>query len=1042
MLSSSGFDTLLNAATRARLLAAALLAFGLGAAPSASAGQTFTFDGKAMRDCTLNGSQYTCTRLPQVEWDDKMAIASGYAVHVTADINPDWNYGLTMSGTARLTGSGNIDLTRINPASVNISGGSFEAAGTFRIGPPTRVVANITAGSLFLGTGPEFNITGTMVSRGAVNVASAVTINGSVTGTSYTSNSSVRVTGAITATGPVSIGSGNTIGSHVTGTSITTDSSVTITGDVRATNGPLAIGSQANITGAMSGTIVSTTSPVTLKGNVTASERFTLASGSTVGGNVTAPVTELLASNSVVTGKVTALTSLVLGSSVRIDGDVDTGQLRLEASNATISGNAYVDFARLQWQGKVSKKIYCKSGTRTGYCDCVDNQSGWPVNSAEGPRCEADKPAPGLLDHFLVTHDGNASVCAPKTVQVKACGDATCSQPFTGGVDVTLSPGGAKVSIGSSGSATATVSRSTPGTVDLLVNHAGTAATRCRNDGANNASCSMAFSGGVSFDLLEAKFRAGETGATTITAKAYNEASKTCVAAFQNQQKDIQYSCAYSMPTSGTEKLGVSDAKTGAAASMTCSPTSGATLNTVRTSFDANGSAPLKLAYEDAGQLQLKAKFEDATGSAAVHVAPHRFTFSNLPSVPIRAGVDFNVGIKAVSASGKITKNFDRSRLPANVTSTTFTVGCLRYPVTTPIQPTADTFEFTNGEVTAKLSWREVGSMHLDAATTSSFPNTSFVVTGRTGNDAGCASLGPFIPHHYLVEKDEPATAPPRSFYYAGEPIPLRISARNAAGAVTTYYSNGQASEAVSLDAFDQTGATANPKGGKLSLSTVGADKFDKGVALAGPAYASPIPATGQRLPLAPTVIRLRARNTAALTSTSPDNVVSSAGVEAYETARPLVRNGRLRIATRFGRSGSTLQVPVTAEYWTGNSWLLNDLDDVTVVPASAIAQRAQAHAGSAAAPGTQTFTSFKLAKGKAELPITSNQPGWIDLAFNLGSGTGLDQSCLAAHPHSSRANLPWLQSFSSCIDPSGRATFGIYASESRRLIHVREVFR
>lgn len=1006
MLSSSGFRALLNAATRRAVLAGALLALGLGGIGPAHAAQVFTFDGKAVNagGCTLSGTEYTCDQLPRKQENDRMEIKSGYSVRIKGNVSPGWDYGLTMSGTARLTSDGNINLTQMNPANSSIGGGSFDAAGSFSAGPPARIRANVSAGTLTLGTGPEFHITGAMVSRGAVTLAYAVTVDGSVSGASVTTNAQASITGALTSGGPVYLGSRSTVGGVVTGSAITTDSDVTF------------------------------------KSDITATTRFMLASGGAVTGNVTAPVVELRSERATVTGKVTASTSLLMGSGTVIRGDVDTGQLQLDAADATITGDARVDFARLFHRGRVSKKIYCKSGTRPGYCDCVDNQSGWPVNTADGPRCEADKPAPGPLDHFLITHDGSASVCAARTVNVKACGNATCSQLFTGGVDVTLSPGGTKVSIGTSGSASATVSKTTPGVVDLVVNHAGTAGTRCRNDGADNASCSMNFSGGASFELQEATFRAGESAATTITAKAYDEASKTCVAAFQGQQKDVQYSCAYRAPASGSVKLGVKDTLNGASAQMVCAPTSGAGLNTVKTSFNAQGSAQLALTYEDAGQLQLQAKFEDVTGSTAVHVAPHHFRFSDLPSKPIRAGADFEVTVAAYSATGNITKNFDRTGLPEKSTSTGFTVGCLRYPVATPLQPNAAPVEFTNGKVTATLSWPEVGSMHLNVGTTANFPNTNYKVEGSTGAGAACASLGPFIPHHYLVEMNEPA-GPARSFYYAGEPIPLRISARNAAGAVTRYYSNGQASEAVSLGAVDMEGAP-NPGGGKLSLSSVGADKFDKGVALASPAYASPIPATGPRLPLAPTTIRLRARNAAPLTSTSQDDVVSSAGAEEYETARPPVRNGRLRIATRFGRAGSTLQVPVSAEYWTGKSWLLNDLDNVTVVPAEAIAQRAQAHAGASTAPGAQAFGPVRIVMGKAELPVTSSQSGWVDLAFNLGTDTGVDQSCLATHPASSRANLPWLQSYSSCIDPSGRATFGIHATESRRIIHVREVFR
>jgi MSHA biogenesis protein MshQ len=71
---------------------------------------------------------------------------------------------------------------------------------------------------------------------------------------------------------------------------------------------------------------------------------------------------------------------------------------------------------------------------------------------------------------------------------------------------------------------------------------------------------------------------------------------------------------------------------------------------------------------------------------------------------------------------------------------------------------------------------------------------------------------------------------------------------------------------------------------------------------------------------------------------------------------------------------------------------------------------------------------------------------GSLDFALNLGATT-TDQSCLGAHPASTGAALPWLRSQNGACstlwdrDPSARATFGIYAPETRKTIHVRELF-
>jgi len=76
----------------------------------------------------------------------------------------------------------------------------------------------------------------------------------------------------------------------------------------------------------------------------------------------------------------------------------------------------------------------------------------------------------------------------------------------------------------------------------------------------------------------------------------------------------------------------------------------------------------------------------------------------------------------------------------------------------------------------------------------------------------------------------------------------------------------------------------------------------------------------------------------------------------------------------------------------------------------------------------------------------TNNGTGSLDLSINLGSTT-TDQSCLSAHPASVGAQRPWLRSLNgNCAatydrDPSARATFGVFAPETQRVIHTRDLF-
>jgi MSHA biogenesis protein MshQ len=69
-----------------------------------------------------------------------------------------------------------------------------------------------------------------------------------------------------------------------------------------------------------------------------------------------------------------------------------------------------------------------------------------------------------------------------------------------------------------------------------------------------------------------------------------------------------------------------------------------------------------------------------------------------------------------------------------------------------------------------------------------------------------------------------------------------------------------------------------------------------------------------------------------------------------------------------------------------------------------------------------------------------------LDVALNLGA-TAADQSCNAAHPATASGARAWLRAANgSCAvtadrDPASRASFGLYAPETRKTVHARELF-
>ncbi|WP_395407836.1 DUF6701 domain-containing protein [Pseudoduganella sp. UC29_106] len=129
------------------------------------------------------------------------------------------------------------------------------------------------------------------------------------------------------------------------------------------------------------------------------------------------------------------------------------------------------------------------------------------------------------------------------------------------------------------------------------------------------------------------------------------------------------------------------------------------------------------------------------------------------------------------------------------------------------------------------------------------------------------------------------------------------------------------------------------------------------------------------------------------------------------------------------------------AEYWTGQSWLLNSLDtdaDATKIATIAIAL-------SPTTTDSKATANFKLVNGQGLIALSPpSTPGYVDLAINLG-GTSQDASCLLSHPVTSGSAQAWLRSqYGNCganADPSARASFGIYAPGTNRAIHIRERF-
>ncbi|WP_075791521.1 polymer-forming cytoskeletal protein [Massilia putida] len=923
------------------------------------------------------------------------------------------------------------------------AGGAASAATTYTFGGGTIAGCTLSGTTYTCASLPLTGGNDSMV------IASGFTVK-ITSNVSFGNNQSLTMSGnaVLASTGDIDIGVGN-------------GSSVQINGGTLVAANIVSVGQKQPLTANIQAATVNADQFAEVYGDIVATKSFTLGDHGMVKGNVTAPIVSL-SNQSDVMGNVTAKVSAELGNHVSVTGNVAAGTLTLDNAFAIIDGSATVDSAVLGTKGRVTNTIHCNGGTTAGKCDCVTNNSGYAVNTNNGPHCTGNTTA---LDHFLIRYDPTGSVCAPSTVTITACANADCTSTYGGGAAVTLAPTGQSVPIPSSGSVQASVTWPQSGTNTLGVSGATTVGpTACwsNSDAGPGASCQVKVASAAY--TLSLGTAAGFTSDTpqTLTINALQQTGNgSCVPLFKNVKRTASFSCSYSNPSAGTAPVLLNGAVLRGQSTGSACDGGGPSMSV---SFDANGTATLPLQYADAGQVKVTINDtgtgSPGTASVTPTFVPAKFQIA-LPGGPYVAGNDFYPKVTALNSNNNPTPNFGRES-PAQSASLS--------PV--PCQPnnnngllTSAVSSLANGVQTFKASWSEVGNIDLVASLTgANYLGTQMAPAAATTNAAtpGCSgAAGPFSPAYFTFDVDaawkRTATTPAGTTlqYYSGEPaIQLTVTARNAQNGVTQNYAGAIAHDLV-FSAIDPTGAALTGAGGKFSRSTgypasdltgtaqiraldFGANNAAPGTARWTGSY------TFAAMPTAPTLLRVRVSELPSL-----PNPASSAAIPATVTAgvEPtlMIRSGRVRMPSRFGSAATLLKIPVSLEYYTGQTWVLNAEDSTTLIPAGAVS------VGTSMGAVTTGLGAF--AKGTATLSLTppaTSGRGSIPFALNLGTATA-NTSCFGAKQAmtpTTGAGLAFLRSADpSCsaagaVDPSAMATFGVYAPENKRIIHVREVFR
>ncbi|WP_429148062.1 DUF6701 domain-containing protein [Aeromonas rivipollensis] len=226
------------------------------------------------------------------------------------------------------------------------------------------------------------------------------------------------------------------------------------------------------------------------------------------------------------------------------------------------------------------------------------------------------------IDHFELSHSGQALTCNPETVVIKACADTSCSRLVTEQVSAALSlapdtasngwVGGSQLTF-SGGSTTARLHNNTAGTVTMGVTSSTPAfqhPTLCQaGSGAlSTAACTLSFAdSGFMFDVPDTL--ANKPQQVQLKAVKKDNDTQRCVPGFASVSKPVSFWSDYVSPASNP--FGSKVTVNGSAIA-----TSQGTAVTSNLSFDANGETTLTVNYPDAGQMRLNAR-HDGSGDTA-----------------------------------------------------------------------------------------------------------------------------------------------------------------------------------------------------------------------------------------------------------------------------------------------------------------------------------------------------------------------------------------------------------------------------------------
>lgn len=573
------------------------------------------------------------------------------------------------------------------------------------------------------------------------------------------------------------------------------------------------------------------------------------------------------------------------------------------------------------------------------------------------------------IDHFELSHSGQALTCNPEAVVIKACADASCSRLVTEQVSASLSltpdtasngwVGGSQLTF-SGGSTTARLHNNTAGTVTMGVAGSTPAfqhPTLCRAGGGvpSVAACILSFAdSGFVFDVLDTL--ANKPQQVQLKAVKKDNDTQRCVPGFASVSKPVSFWSDYVSPASNP--FGSKVTVNGSAIA-----TSQATAVTSNLSFDANGETTLTVNYPDAGQMRLNAR-HDGSGDTAGLVMTGSDLFVSRPvglcitptqgacaagdaSCPVfkKTGEAFQLNIAGAAWQADDDKDLCRDNLATpNFALANIALGSelvAPKPGEGAVVGTAS-YDHSNAKGNSNLnsvgqSVNEVGVFRM-TATPPAAGYFNYTIPAATS-----VPVGRFVPwdFHLVSGTVTPACG---DFSYMSQPFGVQttVQARNRQGGITQNYHDAFAKGTLSLVAAnDQDGVDRSNRLDPLVTSWsagvadfTGQSRFMRLRELTPTLTAPEEPLRALQLGLR--VADGEAPETSFLADRDMNPAVTGdcqAGVSC--TAKQLqipqgtsdtmiAYYGRLLASTRQGAASAPLALPLQVQYFEGGRWRVN----------------------------------------------------------------------------------------------------------------------